>query len=160
RDWGSTYPQSIDAIRTLPIQSASGQYVSLSSLGEPEVGASLPAVRHFNGEQAITISAGIAAEAREDQVLAQLRPYLSKFNWPEGYSYELTGGNEDINQSFRDLGMAMVIALLLIFLILVTQFNSFSQPFVILMALPFSLVGVVYGFFILRLSLSVASMIG
>lgn len=160
REWGGSYPQSIDAINTLPIQSSTGQYVPLNTLAEPKVGASLPAVRNFDGKQAITISSDIAPNSREDQVLAELRPYLQNYPWPEGYSYLLTGGNEDTNQSFQDLGQAMLLAILLIFLILVTQFNSFKQPFVILMALPFSLIGVVYGFMALRLNLSVASMIG
>lgn len=163
RDWGGTYPGSIDDIKTLPIQSNTGQYVPLGSLVEPNVSASLPAVRNFDGKQAITISSDIAANAREDQVLSQLRPYLQNYNFPEGYSYLLTGGNEDTQQSFRDLGLAMILAIILIFFILIAQFNSFKQPFVIIMALPFSLIGVVYGFWalgFLGLTLSVASMIG
>jgi multidrug efflux pump subunit AcrB len=160
RDWGGYKPTSIDAVKQIQVQNNLGEYISLGSLALPEIGASLTSINHFDSEQAITIGADVEVGKVPAEVLGKLVPYLDSYQWPEGYSYQLTGGNEDTEQSFRDLFNAMFLGLLLIFLILVTQFNSFKQPFVILMSLPLSLIGVLYGFMIFRLNVGVATMIG
>ena len=160
RDWGDYKPTSIDAVKQIPIQNALGDYTTLGSLAIPEVGASLTSISHYDGDQAVTVSSDVAAGKVPADILNQLTPYLDSYDWPEGYSYRLTGGNEDTIQSLKDLLNAMAISVMLIFLILVTQFNSFKQPFVILMALPLSLIGVFYGFMVFGLHLGVATMIG
>jgi len=160
QNWGGYKPSSIDAVKQIRIQNNQGQYVTLGSLALPAVGASLTSIHHYDGDQAITVSSDVAADKVAADVLNQLTPYLDAYDWPEGYTYRLAGGNEDTVQSFKDLLNAMVIAVLLIFLVLVTQFNSFKQPFVILMSLPLSLIGVLYGFMIFRLHIGVATMIG
>lgn len=160
RDWGGYKPTSIDAIKQIQIQNSMGEYVTLGSLALPEIGASLTSINHFDSEQAVTVSADVAVGKVPADILKELVPYLDSYTWPEGYSYQITGGNDDTVQSFKDLLNAMFLGLLLIFLILVTQFNSFKQPFVILLSLPLSLIGVLYGFMIFGLNIGVATMIG
>ena len=160
RDWGGYKPTSIDAVKQIQIQNAMGEYVTLGSLALPEIGASLTSINHYDSEQAVTVGGDVAVGLVPADVLKNLVPYLDSYDWPEGYSYRLTGGNDDTAQSFRDLLNAMILGILLIFMILITQFNSFKQPFVILLSLPFSLIGVLYGFMIFRLNIGVATMIG
>ncbi len=160
RQWGGYKPSSIDAVEQIHIQNVKGEYVTLGELITPKIGASLTTIRHYDSEQAITVSADVAEGLVPADVLSKLIPYLDSYDWPDGYRYELSGGNEDTIQSFKDLLNAMVLGILLIFLILVTQFNSFKQPFVILMALPLSLIGVIYGFMFFGLKIGVATMIG
>jgi len=160
RDWGGYKPTSIDAVKQVQIQNNMGEYVTLGSLALPQVGASLTSINHYDSEQAVTVGADVAVGLVPADVLSKLVPYLDSYAWPEGYSYRLAGGNDDTVQSFKDLLNAMFLGILLIFLILVTQFNSFRQPFVILLSLPLSLIGVLYGFMLLRLNIGVATMIG
>ena len=160
RMWNGYKPTSIDAVEQVHIQNAQGEYVSLGELTKPHIGASLTSIKHYDSEQAITVSSDVKEDLVPQDVLDKLIPYLDAYDWPDGYRYELTGGNDDTMQSFRDLLNAMVLAILIIFLILVTQFNSFKQPFVILMALPLSLIGVIYGFTLFQLHIGVATMIG
>ncbi len=160
QDWDGYKPTSIDEVKAIQIQNNFGNYVALGDLVEPDVGANLTSVKNYDGNRAVTISSDVAANLVPADVLEKLVPYLDSYQWPEGYRYELTGGNEDTIQSFMDLLYAMIIGILLIFLILVTQFNSFKQPFVILLSLPLSLIGVFYGFWALQLKLGVATMIG
>lgn len=159
-DWGDYKPHSIDDIRQIQIKNTAGQYISLGMLATPKIGANLTSVKHYDGKQAVTISSDVKAGLVPSDVLDQLVPYLNAYAWPEGYQYEMSGGNDDTTQSFMDLFKAMGIGILLIFLILVTQFNSFKQPFVILLSLPLSLIGVLFGFLIFQLKLGVATMIG
>ena len=159
-DWGDYKPHSIDEIKQIQIQNGTGQYIPLGMLTTPKVGANLTSVKHYDGKQAVTISSDVKTGLVPKDVLDQLVPYLDAYAWPEGYQYEMSGGNDDTTQSFMDLFKAMGIGILLIFLILVTQFNSFKQPFVILLSLPLSLIGVLFGFLIFQLKLGVATMIG
>ena len=160
KDWNGFRPSSVDEVEYIPIQNSSGEYILLGSLTKPKMGASLTSIRHFDGDEAITVSANPAEGQVPADLLDKLNPYLEQYNWPKGYSYKLTGGNEDTMQSFEDLFKAMIIGILLIFLILVSQFNSFKQPFVILTALPLSMIGVLYGFLAIGLNVGVATMIG
>ncbi len=159
-NWGGYRPTSIEDVRNIQIQNMQGEYVSLGTLTQADIGASLTTIRHFDGEQAITVSADVGPDQVPADILRPLTAYLNNYQLPEGYEYKITGANEDTMQSFQDLFNAMGIGILLIFLILITQFNSFKQPFVILMALPLSLIGVLYGFFIFGLNIGVATMIG
>jgi len=160
RQWNGYKPDSIDAVEQVQIQNTRGEYLALGDLTSPDIGASLTSIKHYDGDQAITVSADVAEGFVPADVLSSLTPYLDSYDWPDGYHYEITGGNEETMQSFKDLLNAMVLGLLLIFLILVTQFNSFKQPFVILLALPLSLIGVIYGFMFFGLHIGVATMIG
>ncbi len=160
RDWGGVYPTSVDQVNSILIQSNTGDYVPLSSLAEADLGSGLTSINNYDGERAITISSGVSRGLVVDDVKEKLVPYLEEYVWPDGYSYEILGGGDEVAQSFVDLTNAMVLSIVLIFLILVTQFNSYKQPFVILMSLPLSLIGVFYGFFALGLSFSVAAVIG
>ena len=85
---------------------------------------------------------------------------ISNYEKPEGFRIVLGGQDEDVAQSYRDLFTAQGIAILLIYIILVIQFNSFLQPFIIMLSLPMSLIGVFWGFFIFGLTLDIATFIG
>jgi len=160
KEWNDYHPSSIDAIKGIQIQNQLGEYVTLGNLTDAKMDASLTSIQHYDGEQAITISGDPNADQTPDDILIDLTPYLDNYEWPDGYSYQLTGGNEDTMQSFKDLFNAMGLGILLIVLILITQFNSFKQPLAILMALPLSMIGVLYGFMFLRLAIGVGTMIG
>ena len=160
KEWGTYHPSSIDEVKEIQIQNKLGEYIALGNITDAEMDASLTSIQHYDGDRAITISSDPSLGQTVDEILVELKPYLKSYEWPAGYSYEITGGNDDIMQSFRDLFNAMGLGLLLIILILITQFNSFKQPFAILMALPLSLIGVLYGFMFLGLSIGVGTMIG
>jgi HAE1 family hydrophobic/amphiphilic exporter-1 len=79
---------------------------------------------------------------------------------PKDYSIEFGGEVEDIDQSFSELWNSMFVAVLLILLILVLQFNSFRQPFIIMLTLPLAIIGVVVGMLLFGLSFSMTVFIG
>ncbi len=162
KNWGKKAykPHSINDVKQIQIQNSQGAYIPLSSIAPLSLEANLSNIKHFDGKQTVTVSADVIQGKVPADILNELIPYLNSYNWPSGYSYQVTGGNDDTTQSLKDLLNAMFLGILLIFLILVTQFNSFKQPFIILMSLPLSLIGVFYGFMIFDLHIGVATMIG
>jgi len=162
REWDTenNKPHSIESIKNIPIQNAKGEYVSLDSLVSPTIGTSVSSIRHFDTKQAITVSADPKIGETSDALNRGIKDFLDNYDWPKGYSYQLTGGNADTEESFNDLFKALFMGILLIFLILTTQFDSFKQPFMIMTAVPLSLIGVLFGFLVFRLTIGVGSFIG
>ena len=79
---------------------------------------------------------------------------------PEGYIYEMGGQDKELQESFQDLGMALILAILLVYMILASQFESLLHPFTIILSLPMGFSGGMLGLFITRSTISVPAFIG
>jgi multidrug efflux pump subunit AcrB len=89
-------------------------------------------------------------------VVAGIKKALTHYKLPQGYEIKMTGEQEDQKESGNFLGFAMMISIFLIFFILVLQFNSISKPVIILSEILLSIVGVMLGFSIFGMTISVA----
>src|SRR6202007_2095762 len=85
---------------------------------------------------------------------------LSKDILPEGYHVTLSGSSQAFNDSFKSLIGALILGIVVAFMVLASQFNSFLHPLVILLALPFSLTGALWAMRITDTSLNIYSLIG
>ncbi|MEE9449440.1 MAG: efflux RND transporter permease subunit, partial [Ignavibacteriaceae bacterium] len=106
------------------------------------------AIRRKDLSRVITISGNTAEGFNENEVLNNVKKQLKDFSIPSGYSIDFTGQQEFQKEAEDFLLKAFLIALLVIFLILVIQFNSLSQPLIIMSAVVISLVGVFIGLII------------
>jgi len=96
------------------------------------------------------------------EILADLEPRLQEAqeSWPQGYGYTFGGETEDQSETFGSAGRALGVAVFLVFAVLVLQLGSFRQPFIILLAIPFALIGTVGGFFLAGIPFSFSAFIG
>lgn len=96
------------------------------------------------------------------QILAELEPSLQEMqqSWPQGYSYSFGGETEDQAETFGSAGQALALAVFLVFAVLVLQLGSFRQPFIILLAIPFTTIGTFGGFFLVGIRFSFTAFIG
>ena len=86
------------------------------------------------------------AEGRlASKIVRDLKAEVADMSLPLGYSIEYGGENEETAESFRSLGKAMVIAVILVLMILIAQFKSLVQPIVIIITIPLSFIGVILG---------------
>ncbi len=169
RKAGNEYPilvtsdiQSKEDLENLAIKSSfSSQKVLLKQLATLSLESSIPTIRKYDGEQAITISSqlkpgssAIAIENNLKQILAEHPDELI------GVTVAYKGEAKDISDNFGDLGTAALFALFAIYIILMLQFRSFWQPFVIFITIPLSLFGVVIGLYAFGQPLSFTGMIG
>jgi len=106
------------------------------------------AIRRKDLSRVITVSGNAADGYNENEVLNNVKKQLEDFSIPSGYSIDFTGQQEFQKEAEDFLSKAFLIALLMIFLILVIQFNSLSQPLIIMSAVVISLVGVFIGLII------------
>jgi len=103
------------------------------------------AIKRKDLKRVITITGDAAEGFNANAVLDQVKAKMGEYQLPQGYSVSFTGQSQEQEEASAFLGKAFGIAILLIFLILVIQFNSISQPFIIMTAVLISLVGVFIG---------------
>ncbi|MBW3553820.1 MAG: efflux RND transporter permease subunit [Gemmatimonadetes bacterium] len=95
-----------------------------------------------------------------DAAVGDMREAIAGMPAPRGLRTEIGGENEEMRKSFRDLGFAFALALLLVYMILAAQFESFIHPFTILLSVPLALVGAVASLWIAGAGLNTMSLIG
>lgn len=145
---------SYELFDQLRVVSRSGALVPLSSLGRAELAGGKGAIQRKNQSRAVTISAN-NQEREVDVILADVREIVSRIDLPRGYSVRYRGKTEDMNESSAFLKRAFGIALALIAVVLVIQFNSALLPGIILLSVLLSLVGVMWGLMLCRMRFGV-----
>jgi multidrug efflux pump subunit AcrB len=103
----------------------------------------------------ITVSSNVLSDFNPNNVVADINAKLAGFNTPDGVTIKMTGEQEDQEETSAFLGVAFFIAFGLIFMILVTQFNSTSRPVIIMAEILFSIIGVLIGFSLFKMEISI-----
>ncbi|MBD3311761.1 MAG: MMPL family transporter [Candidatus Magasanikbacteria bacterium] len=122
---------------------------------------SVLSVSHLDGEKVVRVSAQTTKTADLRKIIAEFNNEIKpNMDLPDGYNVEIGGQNEEIEQSFSEMFLSMILAVFLILFILVLQFNSFRTPFVIIFSLPLAIVGAFLGLAFLGLAFSLPAFIG
>lgn len=153
---------SVDAIQNTPISSdTSATPQLLSNLATLEHRSSMAVVNHYNVQNTFDIYANVQGRdlgglARDiDRVLDEFRAKL-----PRGTTIVMRGQVESMRSSFVGLGFGLIFAILLVYFLMVVNFQSWLDPFIILMALPGALAGICWMLFVTQTTISVPSLMG
>ena len=138
-----------------------GESVSLLSLLEPRQSEAPIAISHSDGERALTVLAKNRDRPVTD-IVAELEPQLAQAarDWPPGYGFAFGGEAQETSETFGSAGVALVIAIVMVFGVLVIVFDSFPQAFILIATMPLALTGTFLGFFVFGLSFSFFAMVG
>lgn len=156
---GNIDKTTIDTIRSLTIATPQGD-VPLSSFAEIRLEGSRSSIEHDDGERITKVLSFVKTGFAATEIFAEIDNRMDEIEIPDGYTVQLGGENEDINESFADMFRAMVLAIFLIAALLVLQFDSFKQALIILVAIPLAMIGVFPGLALLNLPLSFPGIIG
>ena len=147
--YAKPYRDNIDAIVNAPLtfRDATGavRQVPLSSVADVRYGTTYGGIKRKDTHRLITISSNVLNGFTGPDVVANVERALKSFPTPPGYTIKMGGAQEDQKETSDFLGVAAIGALGLIFLVLVTQFNSVSKPLIILTEIIFSIIGVMLG---------------
>jgi CzcA family heavy metal efflux pump len=153
---------STEALLSTPIHSAANRAPQLlSNVARLDRGTTASVVNHYNVQPLYDVYANVqdrdlGSVAREvDHVLADIQPKL-----PRGSFFETRGQVQTMRSSFIGLGIGLVFAILLVYFVLVVNFQSWLDPFIILMALPGALSGILLMLYLTQTTLSVPSLMG
>ncbi len=120
--------------------------VPISAVANVKYNSTYGSVRRKDMDRVISIFSEIEEGANANEIVAQYKDILSDHEIKDGYEFKFTGEQEEQGESIAFLMSAMMLAVFLIFLIIVTQFNSIAGPFIIILSVVFSTIGVFLGF--------------
>jgi len=126
---------------------ASGQIVQvpISAVANFDYSTTYGSVNRLDMDKVITLWSNVVEGYTPAAINKQIKNLMKKYNMPEGYEYRFTGEQEEQEETGDFLIRALIIALALIMMILVSQFNSFAKPFIIMASVLFSTIGVFGG---------------
>jgi multidrug efflux pump subunit AcrB len=136
--------QSLADIENLLVPSLTGSPIPLSTVARVEIGAGFGAIRHIDQKRVVSITANTYGRNSND-VLLEVRQRLRKLTLPAGYLIGYSGEQEEQQKAAAFLSKAFIGAVLLIMLVLVTQFNSLLQMLIVMTSVVLSLTGVFLG---------------
>ena len=155
-----SYRNDVHKLMNQPVtfrNQTNGQIVQIpiSTVADYEYSSTYNNIKRKDGQRVITIYSNVLDGYNANEIVQELKEELSDFAWPKGYTYEFTGEQQQQAEDMAFLGGAFVFALFLIFIIIVAQFNSLISPFIILLSILFSTIGVMLGYFITGMTYSI-----
>lgn len=150
------FREDLSNLQNMQLINLAGKAVPFSAVAKVEQGVGLGSIKRINRKRTVTVSAEVEGERRPPEVLRDVQQIISKeVNLPSGYTVAYTGQNKDNEETQAFLMNAFLIAVLLVTLVLVAQFNSLIQSLIIMTTVVLSLVGVFLGYLICRMPFGV-----
>jgi HAE1 family hydrophobic/amphiphilic exporter-1 len=169
REEGEEYPvfvqlqeedrESLGDIGNVMISSPMNKLIPLRTVSQIERRVAPVQIERKNQQRMVTVSCGIIGRAM-GSVAADIGKELSLLDLPEDVEIQIAGSIQEQAESFRDLALAMMLGVLLVYLVMAAQFESLRDPFIIMFAIPFAGVGVVWAFLITGTTFSINAFIG
>ncbi len=150
-----TRPEDLSALR---VRSSTGTLVPLSSVVNEVQQPELQEINHQNRARAITITGNVAAGHAQNEALAFVQTLVSQV--PPGYQVVLGGNSSQFGDAMTSLLFALMVGILVAYMVLASQFNSFLHTVTVLTILPLSIAGAMFALYFAGKTLNVFSMIG
>ncbi|MGD8521066.1 MAG: efflux RND transporter permease subunit [Desulfobacterales bacterium] len=137
--------RSIESLKRITVSGPLGEPIPLTSLAEVSLGSGIGAIMRLDQKRVVTISGDVSGRLANDVIKEIDARMQQKIDWPRGYAYGFTGEQEEQAKAQAFLSKAFFACIAIILLILLTQFNSFITPLIIMTSVILSLIGVFIG---------------
>ena len=152
-----------DTLADLEIEAettAGSELVRLGDIAQIEQTQSLSSITRSSQRRQVSVTFDAAEGYALSHVSDAVEAALDAYQPPEGYEVALSGENETVNEIMGDMVFMMAVALVLIFLIMVAQFQSFKSPFIVLFTIPLAFTGGLIALLLTGMDLSIVAMVG
>lgn len=150
---------TIDDVLAMPIKTPQGS-ILLGSVAKVSIERSTASIVHEDRLRVATVSADVQKGVTPAAVVKAFQKSFADVAMPDGVTMRIGGENEEVNKSFQDMLLSLLVGFALIVAILVLQFNSYKQAFMIVSIIPLSLIGVLFGLAIASKPISFPSIMG
>ena len=150
---------AIDEILDLTLRTPGGELVALRNLVRTEAGEGPVSIQRKDQQRLVSVSANVS-ERDLGSVAADIQSRLESIARPVGYDLIIAGNYEEQQKSFNELVISLALALLLVYMVLASQYESFSDPLVVMLSVPLAAIGVVLTLFLTETTLNLQSAIG
>lgn len=147
-------------LHNVPLRTPAGQVVPLSSVVDFERGRGPLAVNRVDGQRVTYVSASLESGVAVGDAVERIQNALADLSLPAGSSLLFTGEHEEQQEAQRDFSIAIVMALILVYMLMAAQFERFVDPLVVMLAVPVALIGVVPTLLLTGTTLNIQSVMG
>jgi len=153
------YRQSIEDIENIMIYNTQGQAIRLKDLGKVVERFTPPTIERKNRQRIITVSSTVSGTTL-DKAVKDINAQLAQIDIPSEVTTTIAGSFKDQQESFSDLGALLMIIILLVFVVMASQFESVTYPFIIMFSVPFGISGVVLALWLTGATFNVMTFVG
>jgi len=153
------YRQSIQDVEDILIYNSQGQAIRVRDLGKVVERFTPPTIERKNRQRIITVSSTVSGTTL-DKAVVGINKELAQIDMPSEITTKIAGSFKDQQESFGDLGMLLGIIILLVFVVMASQFESVTYPFIIMFSVPFGISGVVLALWLTGSTFNVMTFVG
>ncbi len=153
------YRNSLSNIKNILIQTPSGAQIKLQDVAEIKYALGPTKLERDNKRRFIKVAGNVEVRPLGD-VVSDIKEKISKIKLPRGYFLEFGGEYETMQETFKSLSFALLLAIFLVYMVMAAQFESFLNPFIIIFTIPLAVIGVAFAFLITGQTLSLTSYMG
>ncbi len=157
--YAEKFRKSTNDIENITIQTPMGKFIKLKEIGEVKQFYTQPNIDRENKQRVVTVSSSISGSDL-GSVTSAMRKKIATIDMPEGVSVKIGGSAEDMQDTFKKLGLLMILSIFLVYVVMAAQFESLTEPFIIMFSIPFAFTGVFLALYLTHITLNAISMIG
>ncbi|WP_068467917.1 efflux RND transporter permease subunit [Candidatus Protochlamydia phocaeensis] len=155
------FRNKIPDLYNLSVRNDKGELVKLRNLVTVEEKQGPVQIDRYNRFRIISVFSNLKEGQKVlGEAINEISSFIQEMNLPTGYSIQFSGNAESMNESFNNLLFALFLAVIVVYMVLASQFESFIQPFIIMLSLPFSIIGALGILVISQATLSIFTIIG
>ena len=158
--YAEPYRTTVADIENIILYGSNGQPVRLREVATVEEEFAAPSIERENRQRIITVKSSLGAGVALGEVLQQVKVLVDDYPVPDGIALEVGGTVEDQGDAFRDLLTLFVLIVILVYIVMATQFESLKFPFIIMFTIPFAFTGVFLALWLTSTPLSLIALIG
>lgn len=152
--------RNIDKLKTLLIKKPDGGYAELKDVAKIEKGSGPVEIQRINQQDSVQFTLKYDTETNIGDMSKKVEETIADLNLPDETEITFSGETELLEDSVNDMIMAFVLAIILVYIVMAAQFESFKYPFVIMFTVPLMVIGVTIALVIARIPLSIPALIG
>ncbi len=150
----------IEDVENIILYGGQGQPVKLKEVATVREEFAAPSIERENRQRIITVKGSVGAGVALGDVTPEVQKLIDAYPTPDGINLEMGGSVEDQQEAFGDLGTLFILIILLVYIVMATQFESLKYPFIIMFTIPFAFTGVFLALWMTNTPLSLIALIG
>ncbi len=158
--YGEEHRTTIDDVERITLYTAQGNPIKLKDVAIVEEVFAAPSIERENRQRVIMVEGSMGAGVPLSAVVSQLQAIVDNYETPDGITLEIGGTIEDQQDAFSDMMLLFLLIVILVYIVMATQFESLIFPFIIMFTIPLAFTGVILALFFTSTPLSIIALIG
>ncbi len=158
--YSEEFRESVEDVENIVLYSNSGMPVRLKDVATVSEEFASPQIERENRQRVVSVEGSMGAGVALGDAVAEVNAMLAEYEVPSGLTLELGGSIEDQGDAFSDIALLLVLIIVLVYIVMATQFESLVYPFIIMFTIPFAMSGVFIALWLTNTPLSLIALIG